>query len=240
MSICLNQMLLRRTLGSPAANSQCIYKVATSSIASSINQQQHQHGIISSSSIAMATTNNSLSIRNFAAAAKSKKSTSDNESNSQQLSYQARKDLEKQKRTERYNAQQSRLQQLKTRRDNSPKDVLKTKFRTWYDNELKYHNVLLQRAKKEKKPWRIRVAVMVERIPIVTPDIPEWEREYNDLRDYIWTYGKEYPEETGFMFAMDKPEDHIVPSDEEMIGECFFFIIISVHLCVLLVEYAAI
>ena len=65
---------------------------------------------------------------------------------------------------------------------------------------------------------------MVERIPIVTPDIPQWEREYNDLRDYIWTYGKEYPEETGFMYAMDKPEDHIVPSDEEMIGECCFLL----------------
>ena len=228
-------MLLRRTLGYPAVNSQRICKVATSSMSSSINQQ-HQPPIIisplisSTSSNAITTTTNNLAIRNFAAAAKTKKATSDNKNTSPQLSYQARKDLEKQKRTERYHAQQSRLEHLKTRRANSPKDVLKTKFRTWYDNELKYHNVLLQRAKKEKKPWKIRVAVMVERIPIVTPDIPQWEREYNDLRDYIWTYGKEYPEETGFMYAMDKPEDHIVPSDEEMIGEyCFLLLLFCMH-----------
>ena len=158
------------------------------------------------------TNNRSFSAATAAANKKAKKDTST-------LSYQERKDLAKEKRRQTYNTKQLRLQNLKTRRDASPKDVLKTKFRNWYDNELQYHNKLLRLAKKENKPWRIRVAVMVERIPVVTPDMEDWERNYIDLRDYIWTYGKEYPEETGFMYAMDSEEDHIVPSDEELIGK---------------------
>lgn len=59
---------------------------------------------------------------------------------------------------------------------------------------------------------------MVERLPVVTPDEPQWEEDYMELRAYLDTYGKELPEETGFM-PRDKPEDHIVESDEEMIGE---------------------
>lgn len=58
---------------------------------------------------------------------------------------------------------------------------------------------------------------------MVTPDTEDWERDYHDLSDYLATYGKEYPEETPFMYAPDKPEDHIVPTDEELIGEFYFF-----------------
>ena len=53
---------------------------------------------------------------------------------------------------------------------------------------------------------------------MVTPDEPQWEEDYMELRAFLDTYGKELPEETGFM-PRDKPEDHIVESDEEMIGE---------------------
>lgn len=172
----------------------------------------------STSNTLMLTSNkytNNSSTRTFAAAAAANKKSKDTST----LSYQERKDLAKEKRRQTYNTKQLRLQNLKTRRSNSPKDVLKTKFRNWYDNELQYHNKLIRTAKKENKPWKIRVAVMVERIPVVTPDMEEWERNYINLRDYIWTYGKEYPEETGFMYAMDSDEDHIVPSDEELIGK---------------------
>ena len=210
----LNQIVRRTALGSSSICGQiCKATITTSSnLMPSISSNQY--------------TNNS-STRTFAAAAaankKAKKDTTT-------LSYQERKDLAKEKRRQTYNTKQLRLQNLKTRRDASPKDVLKNKFRNWYDNELQYHNKLIRSAKKENKPWRIRVAVMVERIPVVTPDMEEWERNYIDLRDYIWTYGKEYPEETGFMYAMDSEEDHIVPSDEELIGKLVCFCIVDVCL----------
>jgi hypothetical protein len=62
------------------------------------------------------------------------------------------------------------------------------------------------------------VAAMVERLPVVIPDIPEWEEEYMMLRAYLDTYGKQFPEETGFM-PKDKEEDHVVQTHEEMIGQ---------------------
>lgn len=141
------------------------------------------------------------------------------------------------KRRETYERTQLRLSRLATRRDHSPKDVKKQAFRGWYDKERIYHDLLLRCAKKENKPWRVRVAVMVERLPIVTPDMPQWEREFIDLTDYLATFGKEYPEETGFMYAMDKPEDHVVPTDEELLGKWMKFILPALSIawvCVIL------
>mmetsp|Transcript_55947 Transcript_55947/g.118965 ORF Transcript_55947/g.118965 Transcript_55947/m.118965 type:complete len:364 (+) Transcript_55947:82-1173(+) len=164
-----------------------------------------------------------LPLRHFAATAAAKKSKSGSSKDDQNgLSYRARKEAAKQKRRDAWNRHQDRLERLKTRRDNSPKDVKKEIFRSWWDKEMKYHDVLRRTAKKEGKPWRIRVAATVERLPVVTPDMEPWERDYIDLRDYLWTYGREYPEECGFMFAPDKPEDHIVPTDEELLANLPF------------------
>lgn len=209
--ICLNQML-RRTIGSVCSSSSQrannVCKMASSSnifLSSSSNIYQP------SSSPNGAST---ISIRNFAKAATKAKS------NAAATSYKERKAATKQLRTDRYHASQHRLSNIKSRRSNSPKDVLKTKFRSWYDKELVYHDTLLRTAKKVQRPWRTRVAVMVERIPVVTPDMDEWEIDYMNLRDYIWSYGKVYPEESGFMFDIDKEGDHDIPSNEELLGEC--------------------
>jgi len=89
--------------------------------------------------------------------------------NSGQLSYNERKAVAKQLRRETWDRHQQRLEKLKTRRDNSPKDVKKTVFRSWWDKEMEYHSKLRRAAKREGKPWRIRVAVMVERLNVVMP-----------------------------------------------------------------------
>lgn len=100
-----------------------------------------------------------------AAAATSAKSRA----NSGHLSYNERKAAAKQLRRETWDRHQQRLERLKTRRDNSPKDVKKTVFRSWWDQEMEYHSKLRRTAKREGKPWRIRVAVMVERPNVVMP-----------------------------------------------------------------------
>ena len=196
------------------------------SYVSSSTSTQHQtikfgaHHLLSSfkhnNSAAASTT---VLLREFSAA---KKKQAVNGKINTEPSYQERKDAAKQLRRETWEKKQARLERLKTRRDHSPKDVKKTLFRSWWDKELLYHNKLQRLAKKEGKPWRIRVAVMVERLPVVTPDVEEWEQNYLDLRDYLMTFGKEYPAETGFMLAPDKDEDHVVESDEDMIGKCLF------------------
>eukprot|EP00956_Cyclotella_meneghiniana_P015182 scaffold23035_cov73-Cyclotella_meneghiniana.AAC.8 len=165
---------------------------------------------ITSASTSVIFPNATIQQRNFSAAKAKKKKDEE-----PTISYQERKAAAKKIRTERFQAKQERLERLKTRRDNSPKDVKKTLFRSWYDNELKYHAYLVQQAKKEGKPWKIRVAAMVERLPVVTPDMPDWEEDYEMLRAYLDTYGRELPD--AFM-PPDKPEDHIVPTDEELLA----------------------
>lgn len=156
------------------------------------------------------------------------------------LSYQARKDLAKQKRRDAYARKQARLDSLKTRRDDKPdRGILKRTFMEWYSKEIEYHAILERKARQEGKPWKIRVAALVERLPVVTPDMEEWEREFVDLQEYLMTFGKIYPPETGLM-PEEKEEDHVVMSDEEMMGElmCLFpnsivfghlFVILSIH-----------
>mmetsp|Transcript_5508 Transcript_5508/g.11973 ORF Transcript_5508/g.11973 Transcript_5508/m.11973 type:complete len:385 (+) Transcript_5508:171-1325(+) len=223
MSVCANHF--RRALGSSSAAAAvrstrlCMGTTTLKASLSSIPALSSAAASVSvfSSEHASSISSSNTTIRQFAAAAKKSKSKKD--SNDQNgLSYKERKDAAKQKRREAWQKKHDRIDRLATRRDHSPKDVLKTQFRSWWDKEVMYHDVLRRAAKKENKPWRIRVAVMVERLPVVTPDMEDWERDYIDLRDYIWTYGKEYPEETGFMYAPDKPEDHIVPTDEELLA----------------------
>lgn len=166
-------------------------------------------------------------------AAKKKQAINGNNTSKNEPTYQERKAAAKQQRRETWDKKQARLERLKTRRDHSPKDVKRTLFRSWWDKEMMYHNKLQRMAKKEGKPWRIRVAAMVERLPVVTSDVEEWEQDYIDLRDFLMTFGKEYPAETGFMFAPDKEEDHIVESDEDLIGK---FVVVVVVVAFILID----
>jgi hypothetical protein len=201
MSFCFRQVA-RRTLlcSTSSANHQAISRFGAAASASS------------------SSTTTTILQREFSAA-KKKQAINGSNNTKKELSYQERKEGAKQQRRETWDKKQSRLEHLKTRRDHSPKDVKRTLFRSWWDKELLYHNKLQRLAKKEGKPWRIRVAAMVERLPVVTPDVEEWEQDYIDLRDFLMTFGKDYPAETGFMFAPDKEEDHVVESDEDLIGK---------------------
>ena len=213
MSLCFRQVA-RRTL-------------LCSSTSSTNHQAISRFGAAASSPSSTTTT---ILQREFSAAKKKQSiNGSNNNNNKKELSYQERKEAAKQQRRETWDKKQSRLEHLKTRREHSPKDVKRTLFRSWWDKELLYHNKLQRLAKKEGKPWRVRVAAMVERLPVVTPDVEEWEQDYIDLRDFLMTFGKDYPAETGFMFAPDKEEDHVIESDEDLIGKflvLFCFVIV--------------
>ena len=238
MSMIFRQAASRRALSYAAAgNNNTQAPLLLSNIQFGFQTSSHNN-TTSSSSLNTSAATSTIQLREFSAA-KKKQTKSENKT---ELSYQERKDAAKQLRRETWEKKQDRLERLKTRRDNSPKDVKRTLFRSWWDKELLHHDKLNRLAKKEGKPWRIRVAAMVERLPVVTPDVEEWEREYLDLRDYLMTFGKEYPAETGFMFAPDKPEDHIVESDEELIGkllmlrgrECTHYMYLNERVCLLL------
>jgi ADP-ribose pyrophosphatase YjhB (NUDIX family) len=144
--------------------------------------------------------------------------------------YAEKKQAEKQKRTERYNQKVARLERLKTRRDGKPLDLLKNKFREWFDKKRIYQEIQDRKARQENMEWDIQVAAIVERLPVVTPDKPQWEQDYIDLRTYLDQFGKEYPPELGMPesddFAMTEedllaalpegftPAPRITPADE--------------------------
>jgi len=60
---------------------------------------------------------------------------------------------------------------------------------------------------KNKVEWKLRVAAVVERLPVVTPDMPKWESDYWQLRDYLDLFEKEYPEGNPFMAPHDEAKE---------------------------------
>ena len=146
MSMCFRQAARRTLLCTASAGSSSSTKQAIKF------GTHHVHN-----NLAASTT---ILQRDYSAAAKKKQANNGN-NNAKELTYQERKEVEKKLRRETYEQKQTRLERLKTRRDHSPKDVKRTLFRSWWDNEMMYHNKLQRMAKKEGKPLRVRVAVMV-------------------------------------------------------------------------------
>lgn len=122
--------------------------------------------------------------------------------------------MKKQRRKEQWEYAQKRLESLKTRRDDRPRDVKKNAFREWFDKRRIYQEIQDRKARQAKLDWTIQAAAILERLPVVTRDKPQWEIEYHNLKAYLGQFGKEYPEELGFQ---QNPKD-LVFTDEELLG----------------------
>jgi hypothetical protein len=120
----------------------------------------------------------------------------------------------KQRRKELWEYSQKRLEKLKTRRDNSPVDVKKTAFREWFDTRRIYQEILDRKARQAKLDWTIQAAAILERLPVVTRDKPQWEIDYFTLKAYLEQFGKDYPKELGF----NQNPQNLVMTDEELLG----------------------
>ena len=110
----------------------------------------------------------------------------------------------------------ARRASLPDRRDLRKRDFSKRQFREWFDPISRRHEFLEREARRSGLPLRIRVVATLERLPIVTPDIPKWEKEYYALRAELDRYRACYPKELG----MGDPMDEKVLSEEELYGEC--------------------
>jgi large subunit ribosomal protein L46 len=102
------------------------------------------------------------------------------------------------KRTERYESSRQRMQKLQTRREGRNVGAKKKEFREWYDKRRIYQEIMDRKARQAGMEWTIQAAAILERLPVVTPDQPEWEVDYFNLKTYLMQFGKEYPEELGF------------------------------------------
>jgi len=132
--------------------------------------------------------------------------------------YSAEKEAAKQHRINLYNAKISRKEGLKTRQDQEKKNHKKKQFRTWFDAMASNQAYLDREARRQGKQWKIKVAAMVERLPVVTPDRPQWELDFLNLKAELGRYdGIAYPKELGF----PDPIDDRVLSEQELMGKYY-------------------
>jgi len=128
--------------------------------------------------------------------------------------YNNEKQAAKERRTNLYRSKINRRQSLPNRQDAARKNHKKQVFRSWYDALASKQAFLDREARRQNKKFKIRVAAMVERLPVVTPDREDWESEFWNLKAELARYdGINYPKELGFVDPLDRK----VFSEEELL-----------------------
>ena len=131
---------------------------------------------------------------------------------------------QKQRRKELYEYAEQRLHKLQTRREGRDVGAKKRQFREWYDKIRIYQEIMDRKARQANMDWTIKAAAILERLPVVTPDKPQWEVDYLNLKTYLQQFGKEYPPELGFSPGKGK----LAMTDEELLGaSCLIHIIVN-------------
>jgi hypothetical protein len=139
-----------------------------------------------------------------------------NSKESEKSSYFERKAASKQMRVEAYKHKVERAVRIKSRRDDSPKDAKKDEFRSWWDGRRAYEELMNRKARQAGMDWTMKVATIVERLPVVMPDKAPFETEFEDLQAYLKAHsGKEYPKEFVGNDGGGRPEAY---TDEELMG----------------------
>ena len=126
---------------------------------------------------------------------------------------QALKDI----RTQRFAERQAHKEKVKRRRDGRPKNTRKKAFNAWFMAKKRIEEISDRRAKKLGLDWKIQVAVVLERLPVVLPDKADWERDYDNLRTYLDQFGRDYPEALMGKMEIEEIEDL---TDEAILGTC--------------------
>jgi len=131
--------------------------------------------------------------------------------------YYKEKEALKELRTQRYMERQAHKEKVKHRRDGRPKRASQKKFNAWFKPKKRMEEISNSKAKKLGLDWKLQVAVVLERLPVVLPDREPWQAEYEDLRAYLNQFGREYPEELFGKSEILEMEDFNI---EAMMGEC--------------------
>jgi large subunit ribosomal protein L46 len=146
-------------------------------------------------SLSTPTTAVNASVKAKKTKSEKNKSNQTADDNTPQLSYWDQKKAAKDRRRELYVARMERQERLAVRRAGRPKMEKKLEFQRFFIRKKVQDEVWDRRARQAGLDWKIRVAVLVERIPIVLDDKPEWEVEYDKMKAHLNLYGKLYPKE---------------------------------------------
>jgi len=129
--------------------------------------------------------------------------------------YNKEKQAAKEIRTDLYNKKIARREGLGSRQDPEKRNYKKNQFKQWFDRMASKQAYLDRQARRQDLPWKINVAAMVERLPVVTPDKHQWELDYFYLKAELQRYDNiAYPKELG----IPNPMDFTVHTQEELMG----------------------
>jgi large subunit ribosomal protein L46 len=129
-------------------------------------------------------------------------------------SYWEQKKAKKDRRRELFLASQERKKRLKVRRAGKPTDTKKVDFQKFFLSKKVTDEFLDRKSRQAGLGWKIKAAVILERIEIVLPDKKPWEVEFENLKTYMDRFGKQYPKE--FTGGYDYDEERPI-SDEELL-----------------------
>ncbi|CAB9511315.1 39S ribosomal protein L46, mitochondrial [Seminavis robusta] len=115
-------------------------------------------------------------------------------SSSTHEAYWKEKKASKRFRTEQYAKQQANKAKVERRRDGKPKHARRKQFESWFKPKQAMEAYSNRQAKRVGMEWKLQVAVLLERLPVVLPDKPQWEGDYEVLRTYLDQFGRDYPE----------------------------------------------
>ena len=124
----------------------------------------------------------------------------------------------KERRRALFDASVDRRQKVQQRRAGRPRDDKKIAFCDWFLRKRVNDEYMERKARQAGLGWKHQVAVILERQPVVLPDIESWERDYLDMETRLGQFGKLYPKE--FMQESDDDDDndsHVAMTLEDLL-----------------------
>jgi hypothetical protein len=122
----------------------------------------------------------------------------------EKLGHLEQKKQAKEIRRQRYDSHQERLARLRTRR-RPDRFQDRIAFRSFFIPEKVHNEYMNRKARQSNLDWQIDVAVILQRHNVVLPDLEEWEENFENLRDYMNQYGKEYPKQLRLEIGNNNP-----------------------------------
>lgn len=122
----------------------------------------------------------------------------------------------KEKRTDLFQSRLERAERVKNRREGRDTGVKKRLFDGWFEKKKTWEQIQDRKARQAGLEWKIDCSVIIERLPIVTPNLPTWAVDMETLMDYLNSFGKDYPKELNLGDRLPMGE---VISDEEMFSQ---------------------
>lgn len=130
------------------------------------------------------------------------------------LTRQQKKDALKAIRRQKHEFKVERRAGMQDRRRGRPeRGMHKAVFNEWFQRRLAFQEMHDRKARQQGRPFSIKIACVVERLPVVTPDKEKWQTDFEELQAYLGQFGRKYPADTPFATPDDDQPPAITDQD---------------------------